>query len=283
MKIKKPIFVVGVGRSGSTIFHKIFSEHPDVAWLSSRLCDRFPNRPSVNRWLMDTIDYPIVGEFLRRRFRTGEGYDFWEYYCKGFSEPCRDLLPGDVTNKIKREIPDVMSKIVTPKRNRLLLKITGWPRIGFLHQIFNDAKFIHVARDSRAVINSMINIDWWWGWRGPQNWRWGELTPAQYEEWERFDKSFIALAGIELKILAEAMERAKTFVDDHSFMAVQYEYICATPVGVLKDVTEFCELEWSAAFENSVKKYRLRNTNYKWQEELTGEQQEIVEYFVRDC
>ncbi len=41
----------------------------------------------------------------------------------------------------------MMSEITTEKRDRLLLKITGCPRIGFLSEIFEDMRFIYVVRD----------------------------------------------------------------------------------------------------------------------------------------
>jgi len=279
VKVEKPIFIVGVGRSGSTLFYRMFSEHPNVAWLSARVGDGFPDRPAFNGLLMRVIEFPIVGGWLGRVNSPGEPYDFWEFHCRGFSEPCRDLLPDDVTIKVRNRLRSVLAKTLTAKRNRLLIKITGWPRIGFLHEIFPDAKFIHMTRDVRAVINSMISVDWWWGWRGPQNWRWGELTSAQREEWERFNRSFIALAGIELRILADAMENAKQFIPEDSFMEVEYEHLCADPLGVFRQVTGFCELEWSSEFESAIKKHRLKSANEKWREELTSEQQEIVEYF----
>jgi hypothetical protein len=282
LMVKRPIFIVGVGRSGSTIFHRMFSEHPNVAWLSTRLCDQFPDKPSANRLLMEVIDYPIVGRFLRERFRTGEGYRFWEYHCPGFRQPCRDLVSGDVTHAIRERIPAAMSEITTSKRSRLLLKITGWPRIDFLREIFNDAIFINVVRDGRAVVNSMINVDWWWGWRGPQNWRWGELTPLQREEWDKHDRSFIALASIEWKILMDAMDQAKRFVNGDNIMALKYEDLCSAPVSVFKGVVEFCGLEWSREFEASITRYKLRNTNYKWQNELTSDQQQMVQSIIRD-
>jgi hypothetical protein len=96
----------------------------------------------------------------------------------GFRRPCRDLLPQDVTLKKKEAIQNVVAQMLTRKRNRLVVKITGWPRIGFLKEIFPDAKFIHILRDGRAVANSYINVPFWWGWRGLANWRWGPLTPS---------------------------------------------------------------------------------------------------------
>jgi hypothetical protein len=281
MKIEKPIFVIGVGRSGSTIFHKIFSEHPQVAWLST-LCNRYPDNPSINRFLMRVIDYPVVGSFLKKIIEPDECYDFWERHCKGFRQPCRDLLPEDVTNKIKRKIQKVMSENLTNKRRRLMLKITGWPRMGFLHEIFPDAKFIHISRDGRAVVNSMINVHWWWGWRGPQNWRWGELTQSQKQEWERYDRSFIVLAAIEWRILMDSMEKAKGYIDKKDFLDVKYEDLCSDPPGVFKGITEFCDLRWPKGFENSIKKYPLIDTNYKWREELTDKQKKVLEEVLQD-
>jgi hypothetical protein len=71
-------------------------------------------------------------------------------------------------------------------------------------------------------------------------------------------------------------------MDAADFLEVKYEDLCSNPVGVLKDVAEFCDLVWSRQFDNSVKKYRLRNTNYKWQEELTARQQAIAEEVLGD-
>lgn len=275
IEVKKPIFVIGVGRSGSSIFHRIFCEHPNVAWLSA-LCDTYIDKPAVNALFMKAIDYPFMGQYLKNKYIPAECYNFWEYYCKGFRRPFRDLGSQDVTIKTKTRIQDVMAKMLTPKRNRLLIKITGWPRIGLLKEIFEDAKFIHIIRDGRAVVNSMINVRWWWGWQGPQNWRWGELTKEQNSLWEKHDKSFLALAGIEWNILMETMEQAKSYVCDENFLAIRYEDVCTDPIGNFQRVVEFCELDWHPTFQKSIDLHPLKNTNYKWKEELTPQQHAIL-------
>jgi omega-hydroxy-beta-dihydromenaquinone-9 sulfotransferase len=274
---KSPIIIVGAGRTGTTIFHRMLSEHPHLAWLPARICARFPERLELSRLVMKGVDYPVVGELLRRRIQPVEGYPFWEHHCKGFSAPYRDLVAADVTDKTKKHVPRTMAKILTEKRNRLLLKITGWPRIGFLSEVFEDARFIHLMRDGRAVANSMLNVYFWQGWKGPQNWGWGELSPAQKKEWNEHGQSFVVLAAIQWKILMDAMEKAKNTVSNGRFLEIRYENLCSDPVGQVQKVTQFCELEWTVGFERQLGKYQPKDTNDKFKYDLTPKQQSDLE------
>jgi hypothetical protein len=231
---------------------------------------------------MKGLDYPVVGELLKRRIIPGESYPFWEHHCKGFSAPYRDLVAADVTEKTKKHIPRTMAKILTERRDRLLLKITGWPRIGFLSEVFENARFIHVMRDGRAVANSMINVDFWQGWKGPQDWGWGGLSPAQEEEWNEHGQSFVVLAAIQWKILMDAMEKAKCTISAERFLEIRYEDLCSDPVGQFQKVTQFSELEWTVSFERQLGKYQPKNTNVKFRYDLTAEQQSDLEEVLGD-
>jgi sulfotransferase family protein len=279
---RSPIIIVGAGRTGTTVFHRMLSEHPHLAWLPGRICARFPERLELSRLFMKGLDYPVVGELLRRRIKAGESYPFWEHHCKGFSAPYRDLVAADVTNKTKKHLPRTTAKILTEKRNRLLLKVTGWPRIGFLSEVFEDARFIHMMRDGRAVANSMINVYFWRGWKGPQDWGWGELSRAQEEEWNGHGQSFVVLAAIQWKILMDAMEKAKNTISSERFLEIRYEDLCSDPVGQVQKVTQFCELEWTVGFERRLRKYQLRNTNNKVKYDLTAKQQSDLEEVLGD-
>lgn len=282
MENMDPIIVVGAGRTGSTIFHDMLSKHPNLAWLPGTICNSFPDNPALIRLLMRGLDYPIVGKLLRRRATPAECYPFWEHHCKGFTKPYRDLTAYDVTERTKRRVPQVLSKILTEKRDRLLVKITGWPRIGFLSEIFKNAKFIHVMRDGRAVANSMTDVHFWRGWEGPQNWGWGELSLAWKEEWDRYDQSFAVLAAIQWKILMDAMENAKSALSSENFLEIKYEDLCSDPISIFKGVTEFCDLKWTLAFQRELERHQLRNTNDKFKRELTAKQRSDLEEVLRD-
>lgn len=278
-KVEKPIFIVGTGRCGSTIFHQVISHHPQVAWLS-RYCDTRPSKPHLNRRAMQALDLPLVTPYVRRLVYPVEAYSFWNYYTMGaFERPCRDLCAEDVTMRVKKSVQNVMAAMLTEKRDRLLIKVTGWPRIGFLKEIFPDAKFIHVYRDGRPVVNSWLGVRWWLGWLGPENWQWGALPPERQLKWEKYNRSFVALAAIGWEMLMEAHEQARQKLPPEDFMEIRYEDICENPTGVFKAAAEFAALPWSSEFEAAIHQYAFKSADHKWRDNLTETQQAIL----NDC
>lgn len=273
--IEKPIFVIGAGRSGSSLFHQMFTGHPRVAWMST-LCDRHPRRLGLHRALMRGIDAPFVGTMLKRHWESAECYEFWDRYFRGFSQPFRDLRADDATPRVVSRLQKAVTSLITPRRPRLLVKITGWPRVGFLHAVFPDARFIHVYRDGRAVANSLLQVDFWRGWQGPEQWRWGPLDPPLQQEWEMHGHSFVALAGIQWKILMHAAESARGAVPASSFMDVRYEDFAEHPCETFRNVVDFCGLDWSEGFERSLSQYRVKSANYKWRKDLDDSQQRVL-------
>jgi omega-hydroxy-beta-dihydromenaquinone-9 sulfotransferase len=178
MRVTKPVFIVGTGRCGSTAFHRMLGAHPQFMWLSG-FAEEFPNRPSWNRWAVTAMGNPVLRRIFGAVIKPGENYGFWYTHAYGFAEPGRDLLGADVTPPVKKQVHAVIERMLTPKRSRMLVKLTGWSRIGFLNEIFEDAKFVHIVRDGRAVASSLLHINsWQWrGWYGPYSWRYGPLSP----------------------------------------------------------------------------------------------------------
>ena len=269
MNIKAPIFITGIGRCGSTIIYDVLSEHEQVAWLSD-ICSKYPSKPYLNKLLLSYVDVPILKKIIRHRFQPSECYKLWDQVSRGFSTPFRDLVADDVTNYERKKIINTLNKIPTQKRNRLMVKITGWSRIGFLKEIFPDAKFIHVVRDGRAVVNSILNVDFWWGWRGPWNWRWGKLSEEQYLLWEKYDKSFVALAAIEWNLIMDSFELAKESMNSENYLEIKYEDFCSNTTVKVKQICEFANLNWSKKFEDNITKYQIKSTNTKWVEDLNS-------------
>jgi hypothetical protein len=281
IKITKPVIIVGTGRCGSTVFHRLLATHPQLMWLSG-FSVRYPTKPAWNRRAVTAMDNPLLRRLFGERIRPGEGYPFWDAYAYGFSEPCRDLLRTDVSARVKKQVRAALESMLTPRRNRLLLKITGWPRIGFLNEIFEDAKFIHIVRDGRAVASSLLHVQFWRGWYGPQGWRAGLLSPEDQATWESYGRSFTALAGLEWRIQMRAMEAARRALDPKLFFEVKYEEFCREPLETYRRVLEFAELPDSAEFERQVAAASIKSTSNRWRDDLTTGQQAILDDLLRE-
>jgi hypothetical protein len=226
---------------------------------------------------MHLLDVPLLDRLARRKFPLGEAWPFWEDNCRGFGRPCRDLLATDVRPAVRARLAEVLPQMTTAKRSRLVVKISGWPRTGFLSEIFRDSLFIHVLRDGRAVANSLLDCDFWLGHRGPQQWRWGSLAANYRYEWEQSGRSFVTLAGLQWKTLMDAFDKARALLPSSRYMEVRYDELVADPQTIFGDVLSFCRLKRSAAFESAVSAFQFESADFKWKTQLSDLQREELE------
>jgi hypothetical protein len=245
--------------------------HPRVSWLIGRT-DHHPDDLRINRFVLSLLNNPILHDFVYSRVSRNECWNFWEHHCLGFRRPFRDLIDADVTPNKKNSLHRIFEDLLSLQRPTLLAKLTGWPRIRFLKEVFPDAKFVHIIRDPRATAFSLMNIGFWWGWQGPQNWRFGPL-PTKYEEiWVRHNKSFVSLAGIAYMLILDAYYDAKPHIPEDDIMEIRYEDFCEDHMGIAKQITNFFGLEFTPFFEQKIRKYSLDSMNFKYKEGLTPDQ-----------
>ena len=274
--VDRPIFIVGTGRNGSTALHRLLSRHPEVAWIPS-ITSRFPRSKPLLRTAANLAGLPIVGSVLRRGTLPSEAYPYWRHHCPAFFDPCRDLRAEDVTPTDREGMRRAVYRIVSARRRRFIGKVTGWGRIGFLNEIFPDARFIHLVRDGRAVASSLLNVSWWRGWGGPENWNWGPLSVENQKEWEEHHRSFVALAGIQWKMLVASIREAAAAIDSDRFFETRYEQLCTDAVAETRRIIEFCGLSWSRRFERTVGQFGYASMNDKWKSDLTPDQGATLE------
>lgn len=275
-KVRDPIFVVGTGRSGSTVFFDCFTRHPRVAWLT-RFASEDPERLWRNRLLMEVRSSAILDRLLGNHYGPSEAYPFWNHVFPGFSNPYRDLLAEDVTPASATRARESVARIVTHSRNRFLAKITGWPRIRFLREIFPDAYFIEVARDPRATASSLLEVPFWDGWRGSAGWRRGPLPVDLANIWLQERESFVALAAIECVIVERAIEECRVSLPPGRFLRVSYSELCEDAVAVFRKTAAFCRLDWSTRFEHAIRRISFVDQSDKWRRNLSAAQQAVLQ------
>lgn len=220
----RPVFVLGSPRSGTSMFSEMLSRHPQIANFSEALQVWEPKDRDLQ------IDHLKTRSDVTARDANRITYAFGLY------------------QKIKNR-PVFVNKC--PRSS---------VRIEFIHEIFPQAKFIHIVRDGRAVVNSMINIidkeDFrkkkpLGGFCKPPNWKaLTKLPPVERHAYQW------------VEIMEEIIERQQ-IVSDNSWFDLKYEDLCANPSQQVEEVFEFIGLPVSEQFVRSVSAMP-HSVNWKW-------------------
>jgi hypothetical protein len=129
-----PIFIGGSPRSGTTLLRVILDSHPSIA------CGpELRATPIVARLCQETEQY--CGEVLREHYGTGR-----QEIRQAFGELLLDLLEGYRQQSAKPRVGDK-----TPA-NAL--------HFAQLRLMFPDSPLVHVIRDGRDVVASLLSMDW---------------------------------------------------------------------------------------------------------------------------
>lgn len=261
------VFIIGSGRSGSSILHELLGYHPEIGWMS-HLCEKYPFAPERNRRALAALRLPGLGRLLRRIYEPHECYRFFDVSYPGFSAPMRDLRQSDVTHRAGESIRNRLAAVTPSGRETLVVKLTGWPRIGFLTELFPEARFIHLVRDGRAVANSLLQVPWWHGWKGPENWRFGPLPEPYQAEWEAHERSFVALAALEWKLVIDAVNESRSILGEQRLLEIRYEDLCADQFPMMERIVAHAGLEMAEELVAAITRDPLRSRNAKWREDL---------------
>lgn len=273
LAIDRPIFVIGMGRSGSTVLFELLATHPCVGWLShhanrapglrplhalSRLCDWSPAfRKAIERsdqrrsWLE------------KLRLGPAEAYETWESIC---GEKIRfDWLLGVRASDEEREaarrlVRDVLRWTGKP---RFAAKFTGPPRIGYLASLFPDARFVHLVRDGRAVARSLLRVDFWRDTFRMHEPAWRGGLPESWEPlWKESTNPPLALAALQWRREVEVAREEAHELDPEQVHEVRYEAFLAAPDAVVDEVLARVELPPAPRIHEFLRRrYQVRDMN----------------------
>lgn len=240
-RVDRPIFIVGSPRSGTSVFSRLFGRHPQLANWSEGHClfdPMYLSQRNEHRW-----DANHSTAFGRRRVRSNV-YWFSRYIAT------RQRVPNiRFTNKLPR--------------NTL--------RIPWILRIFPDAQFVHIIRDGRAVVRSMIRVverqnkqDKPLGqFARPPGWR-------EYYKNDPYEAHSRQWVGIE-EIVRADLEHVRP----ENIYRTKYEEFIVRTRPIMREICERFELR-SDADSVGVFPEKLENRNVKWPQECTAEQIETM-------
>ena len=265
------LFIVGTGRCGSTLVAEVLARHPEFGFISNldmavprlNLMGQWNNwlYRATPRWLTQRDRHKNAS---RSRFRQSKAHfgpsEAWSllnrYVSATVSMPYRDLTAEDATPWLSQRCRTFFeARARIQGKAAFMHKFTGWPRLGFLHQVFPEAKFLHVVRDGRAVANSLVQMPWWYGYLGTSNWKFGALPDAYQQQWDASGNSLVVLAGLEWKLMMDAFDRTKNLIPADRWMELRYEDMVEQPRTSTKRALEFVGLDWTPKFESNFQRH----------------------------
>ena len=298
MEIVRPIFLIGSGRSGSSVLYEALAVHPELGWIPN-YWERFPGL-AIAALLPRVYDLPLLrlisrGEKKQRRSNIsfvnrylptpGEPYALWSRWCG--EKIRRDYLVGVVASPDEKRLAraGVNWTLRAQGKKRFLAKFTGPSRIEYLRSIFPDALFIHLVRDGRVVSSSLLRTEFWQKGGGLERPWWGNGLPEGWEdEWAKYDRSPLALAAMQWRTVMDICEQERRLLAPGQYLEVKYEDFVVDPPGTANRIQSFCGLELSARVTDYVGQAdRYQNMNERHFQRMSPEELRVLEAILGEC
>jgi hypothetical protein len=280
--ITRPIFVVGSGRSGTTLLFRFLSGHPDLAWVSG-LSNKFPRWPQLsvfNRLPTPKSKSPTLRRIFALIRPNSEASSVYDYcgISSLFQQKESTLTESDVSDFSRKQLRRIVrTHMKWMGKPRFINKNTAnTMRVRYINEIFPDSIFIHIIRDGYAVSNSLNNVNWW---PDLQLW-WLGKTPREWAE--ENDGNPLELCAMHWKHQVEQILVNKTWLSPHQYFECRYEDLVGDPSKLLQEILSFCGLGWMGKFESHLINIPVDNRNYKWQDELDDESKDVIRQAAGD-
>lgn len=265
--MRKPLFIIGVDHSGTTLLYRMLARHPDFGWFSqySQRGGQTGDRPRLplhnlfNRWgnrLFGTPWRKTTGHGLRLRPVPKEGHGIWRRIMPPDDEfhdetDCTDALRDSLRATLERESAGW-------GRERLLLKIPYITRSTLLlGSVFEDALFVHIVRDGKACALSNRS-----------------RFPAEDET------ASLRLAAKNWSDTLDYIDRCEARFGPR-LLKLAYESVCTDVRGAIATVLEFAEMDVGRFPMASIPE-TLTPTNHRWLDRCTQSDADLLDSTLVD-
>ncbi|WP_165856355.1 sulfotransferase family protein [Marinobacter sp. JSM 1782161] len=220
--VKRPVFIVGCGRSGTTIFGTALSRHDAVTYLNERRDLWFSAFPETDIW-------------SRKAVRRGGRLCLDEQHA----DPVR-------SRKLAR-----LFRFETLRRRRPIL-VEKLPinnfRLPFIRAAFPDARFIHIYRNGLEVARSIERFKAEKPWFGADGYKWQRLahfagSHPDYASLAPHCLSDFQRGLLEWRMSTEAVVDFLATLPPEDFMEISYGELMSRPCETLEWVQDFIGLE----------------------------------------
>ena len=263
LRIDRPVFIVGLPRSGTTVLYNLLCAHERAAYVTTAV-NSFPTAICTMEWARKKFALNIRGErFLQDSIDAdfsspSEPAMFWGKWIGRDTDslfwPEKRL--ADFSNAKREEIYNDIKRMIHSFGGNGQRFIMKYPviqsELRMLQDLFPDARFIHIIRDGRMVANSLVKL---YNLCNAQLAKINHPTLKHLVPYPRVPKleSYLKEFGADdIRTTAHVWQDSIEVVNAvkgelKHFTEIRYEDILANPTGEMKRIFNFIDLPWPAA------------------------------------
>lgn len=253
--VKSPVFILGCGRSGTTILGNTLWHHEQLLYLNEPRRIWF-NDPKTDIWGSDAAS------------------------SNGQLRLIADDNIPTLTDKIRL---DFSTELKLNKQHQLVEKLPiNSFRIPYLKSIFPDARFIHMIRNGVEVSRSIATLYAKTGqWFGKDGYKWNLL--AEYAA-SRQEENLVKLCAdnsvlkgaLEWYLSVSTIGQDLKHLPDESYIEVRYEDLLSDPLDVCQSLETFIGLDYSEQMHEFAKTKIRRKTPKPGNHDMSDEMMQIA-------
>ncbi len=267
--VDRPIFLLGLPRSGTTMVQDLCCTHPELAYITNAM-HQFPRSicgiESLRKWLhLDACGERYLGDSVPVSAGSpNEGIRFWAkwFHWNAASPEYHPRRPEDYTPAEIQELHNLLRRVIwcfgKPWRRFFSKNPAAVTDLERLHHFFPDGRFIHIVRDPRGCANSMrkhYRLEQQQLNRVRSARRLSLLGEGEFIPYPRVTKlpEYLRQWGPDsvrttAHVWSDCLNLVTAVKDRvNHFLEIRYEDILADPVGRFAEIFDFCQLPFPDA------------------------------------
>jgi hypothetical protein len=283
-------FVIGPGRSGTTLLYKLLCLHPEAAYISN-LEHRLPWLPAsvtgrlrlrrysskLSHWFHSEGNAYLVERPLGSRMVPipVEG----EAVYRHAGMPLYPESGHQPDTRVVARMRARFSKLREASQASVLVskRTANNRRIALLDAIFPAARYLNLVRDGREVAASLARVEWWND--HPLWWDARRRTPAQaVAEGE----DMLRLCARNWVEETSEISRGLEGIASARVLSVRFEDLVTTPIEQMRQVLDFLGLERRLDYEWALKTLKLAHRPGAWRSVWNPGQVDMVQREQRE-
>ncbi len=276
---RAPLFIVGTGRCGSTIAYSCLAMHQEFAWIPSWLTTlpRMPALAAMNRFW----ELPGTDRFRESRFfpKPVEPNDVFAAWLKNYST---ETLTDQMVEEARRTLLPLIGRIERAQgKRRFLCKMVGRPvKIALFARLYPEARFVHITRDLKPTVCSLMQVDFYQRGDSLHRWPWGVIPKAFLDYYEQVGRAEEVKGAITVQLNRHELDRQLRTVDPSRWIALAYADFVQRPIESLRRVAELADFAVDDRFIQRLESRHLYGgADQKWRTYFTESQVRNLEGF----